>query len=116
MGSAERPVTTDDTAALTSAVLGAAQFARAVNEKIHELEGDWVGGEYDFVCECDDQNCTTVIRITTSDYQVLRENPGLCAVLPGHEQPTDEVVGRGKHHLFARRPGVDGAESPKRPA
>ena len=110
----QRVTTTDDTAVDKYPRLGAAQLARAINEKIHELEGDWVGGEYDFVCECDDHDCTRVVRISASEYENLRALPGHFAVLPGHQQPTDVVVGRGDHHLVARKPSEPNRRPPKR--
>ena len=114
MSSVEKRVTTtDDTSVEQSPRLGAAPFARAINEKIHELEGDWVGGEYDFVCECDDAECTRVIRISSSEYDTLRARPGQFAVLHGHQQPTDIVVGRAEHHLVTRKPSDPGCGARK---
>lgn len=73
-----------------------ASLFRAVNERIRELEeSQWHAGEHDFVCECDDSACTSVLRMTAEQYEELRANPGWFAVLPGHVEPeTDEVVRR----------------------
>jgi hypothetical protein len=68
---------------------------RAVNERTRELAGEWLG-EYQFMCECDDETCTRVLRMTVEQYEGLRTNPASFAVLPGHEQPRDEVLSRSE--------------------
>jgi hypothetical protein len=68
---------------------------REVNERIRELEGHGSVGEYDFVCECADDACTSVIRLTAEQYEAVRSDASAFAVLPGHERAdTDVVLGR----------------------
>jgi hypothetical protein len=67
---------------------------REVNERIRELEGGRIVGEHDFVCECDDDTCTGVVRMTAEEYDAVRGKVDAFAVLPGHERPgAHEVVG-----------------------
>lgn len=79
-----------------------ASLFRAVNERIRELEeSQWHAGEHDFVCECDDAACTSVLRMTAEQYDELRANPGWFAVLPGHVEPeTDEVIRRSDRFVI----------------
>ncbi len=84
---------------------------RAVNERIRELAAAW-GGEYDFICECDDGACLRVLRLTEAEYEALRAYPDRFAVLPGHERTADEVVGQGDGYVVVRRRQVDGPAVP----
>jgi len=74
-----------------------AHLFRAVNERIRELGGSL--GEYSFICECDDMTCTRVVRMTVEEYDALRQTTAAFAVVPGHEQPGDEVVGNCETHV-----------------
>ena len=65
---------------------------RAVNDRIRELEGHRAVGDYDFVCECEDDTCTSVVRMTADQYEALRAAPNQFVVLPGHERPETEAV------------------------
>jgi hypothetical protein len=84
------------------------ELFRAVNERIRELAGTW-DGEYDFMCECEDEECTRVLRLT-EEYAALRADPGQFAVLPGHERRADEVISRGDRYVMVRKQRVNGEE------
>jgi hypothetical protein len=83
-----------------------------MNERIRELEGDRLVGEYDFFCECEDETCTGVLRLSAREYESVRADPNWFAVLPGHERPTDEVISRSEHFLIVRT-GGDGDSTQK---
>jgi hypothetical protein len=70
-----------------------AYLFRAVNERIRDLAGEWLS-ECEFICECDDETCTRVLRMTVEQYEAVRTDPAAFAVLPGHEQPRDRVLSR----------------------
>jgi len=73
---------------------------RAVNDRIIELEGAHAIADYDFVCECADDTCTSRVRMTAEQYEALRSTPGSFAVLPGHHRAgTDVVVERGDGYV-----------------
>jgi hypothetical protein len=73
---------------------------RAVNDRILALEGARAIGDYDFVCECADDTCTSPVRMTAEQYEALRSTPGSFAVLPGHHRSgTDVVVERGDGYV-----------------
>jgi hypothetical protein len=78
---------------------------RAVNERIVELavpilstaELIWL------ICECPNDECTQAMRMTQAEYDAMRAEPGLYAVVPGHEQREfEEVVGRTDHYVLIR--------------
>jgi hypothetical protein len=91
---------------------GGARLFRAMNERIRELEGDRLVGEYDFFCECEDETCTGVLRLSAQEYESVRADPNWFAVLPGHERPTDEVIRRSEHFLIVGT-GGDGDSAQK---
>jgi hypothetical protein len=76
---------------------------RAVNERIRELAGEWLG-DYDFMCECEDERCTRVLRMSAEQYEAVRSDPGTFVVLSGHESPQDEVVDGRDGLVVVRRP------------
>jgi hypothetical protein len=86
-----------------SACLGAAPLGRAVNDRIRELVGDWAFGDYDFVCECDDELCFRSVRLSGGAYDAVRAQSGLAIVAAGHELPDDDVVVRSERYLVVRR-------------
>ncbi len=71
---------------------GGPRLFRAINERIRALEGNKLAGEYDFCCECEDETCTGVVRLTAEEYESVRADVSRFAVLPGHEQAADEVL------------------------
>ena len=79
-------------------------LCRSVNERILELEGARVG-EYDFICECEDDGCTAVMRMWAQEYEAARSDPNQFAVLPGHERPAFESILRSteRYSLVRKR-------------
>ena len=90
-----------------------AHLFRAVNERIRELAVESLAeysfmfecdnAEYSFMCECDDETCTQVVHMTVEEYDALRQTTAAFAVLSGHEQRDDEVVGRGENHVVVHK-------------
>jgi hypothetical protein len=82
-------------------------LCRSVNEGIREQEGLRIG-EYDFICECEDDACTQVMRMRAPEYEDARSDPRRFAVLPGHEHPPFERVLRrtDRYALVQKRWGA----------
>jgi hypothetical protein len=38
-----------------------------------------------FLCECGDERCTRVVRLTDDEYEEVRAHPARFVVLPGHQ-------------------------------
>lgn len=87
---------------------------RAVNDIVRDLDGDRVMGLHDFVCECGDETCTRVLRMTSAEYDALRGQEDCFAVLAGHERGDDaDVVGRTDSYVIVhRRPPAAPAPPP----
>jgi hypothetical protein len=65
---------------------------REVNERIEEVSANAPGKHVEFLCECGDRECAEVIALARGEYEGLRADPVLFAVLPGHEIPEVEIV------------------------
>jgi hypothetical protein len=85
-----------------------ANLFRAVNERVVEL-GAPAFGPADLFCECPDDTCTQVLRMSLEEFDALRAAPALYAVVPGHEQPEngDEIVGGADGYLLVRLAGAE---------
>jgi hypothetical protein len=70
---------------------------REVNERIESLAETFGlrGHLLDLICECGNISCSEQIRMTSQDYEALREEATFFAVCPGHEiADVDETVER----------------------
>jgi hypothetical protein len=89
------------------------ELARAVNERIRELSGNWGDSEYDFVCECTDTACYRSVRMTGHEYDVMRQQTNWRVVLPGHQRESDEIISYNAGRLIIDRrreePGTEEA-------
>jgi hypothetical protein len=65
---------------------------REVNERIEEVSGNAPAERVEFLCECGSRDCTEVIALARGEYEGLRADPVLFAVLPGHAIPEVEIV------------------------
>jgi hypothetical protein len=67
---------------------------RAVNLRIAELWSSDVG-IIELMCECPDEMCTQIMRMTDAEFDAVTSQPGVYAVLSGHERlmHNSEVVG-----------------------
>lgn len=82
---------------------------REVNERIRGLNATFseFTGEFSIVCECDDTACVQHLSVRPEEYEAIRGDPTLFAVLPGHESPSVETVEdeRGSYNVVRKRPG-----------
>jgi len=71
------------------------QVFRRVNERLRE---DWdrlgidPGSDALFLCECGDAACREPIRIPTTAYEAVRDDPDAFIIVPGHEDTAVETV------------------------
>jgi hypothetical protein len=75
---------------------------RSANERIEAAAEDM--GLYEpvpFICECSDERCTEIVRLTLTDYEDVRANPRRFFNAPGHERLS---VGAGAAVVVERRP------------
>ncbi|HKN63254.1 MAG TPA: hypothetical protein VJV76_02875 [Gaiellaceae bacterium] len=61
-----------------------------------------------YLCECDDVRCTELVRLTSGEYERVREDGATFFIVAGHSS-TGDVVARHDNHLVVRKSG-DGGE------
>jgi hypothetical protein len=77
---------------------------REVNERVEEISGRAGLDTIDFICECGDADCTTAISLTQQEYEQVRDDPVLFAVLPGHVIPeVEDVVAESDRFQVVRK-------------
>jgi hypothetical protein len=77
---------------------------RSVNERIRELAGAAAGTAYDFVCECLDGHCFSMVMLSVAEFDSIRDDPQVFVIRPGHEDhDVDAVVGRSDCYTLVRR-------------
>jgi hypothetical protein len=72
---------------------------REVNERVQEINEAAGNDVVDFICECGSDDCTAMISLTRFEYEQLRADPVLFAIVPGHEIPEIEDI-VSKHDRF----------------
>jgi hypothetical protein len=82
---------------------------RAVNLRIAELWSSDVG-VIELMCECPDATCTRVMRMTDAEFDTITSQPGVYAVLYGHERlmQDGEVVGRTDRYVLVQKNRIGG--------
>jgi len=73
---------------------------REVNERVEELAANFglADEPLDLVCECGSADCADGIRLARPEYERLRSDSRLFAIVPGHDEADVEAVveeGRG---------------------
>lgn len=77
---------------------------REVNERVEEMSGGRALDMIDFICECGDDECTEPMRLTAREYEEVRADPVLFAILPGHAIPeVEDVVADGDRFQVVRK-------------
>ena len=77
---------------------------REVNERIQEVSDSRATPTTDFLCECGDEACTETVPMRDEEYEHVRADPLLFAVLPGHEiQDVEEVVAENQRFNVVRK-------------
>ena len=85
---------------------------RSVNEQIEALNQAFdaavgIGGEW--ICECADTSCTTMVSATLYEYEAVRLNARTFLVYPGHVYPEVERVVDGNERFEIVEKLGDGA-------
>lgn len=67
---------------------------REMNERIEQAHADSPGDYFRIICECGNPGCARVIAISIPEYEALRSDARLFAVLHDHVRPDVEDVVR----------------------
>lgn len=83
---------------------------RDANERIAERRAELnaVEGRTPFLCECEDEACSELVRLTAAEYERVRAEPEQFVIVAGHPTDGDETVMRGEDWVCVRKGGVGG--------
>jgi hypothetical protein len=85
---------------------------REANERIGETAEEYgAQGSIPFFCECADQNCREIVRLTLEQFQEVRSDPRHFVNIPGHEASAHgwvEVIARTDGYVTVAKIGRAG--------
>jgi hypothetical protein len=83
---------------------------RQANEQIHEkvLELGAEGGRAPYLCECEEERCTTVLLLTAEEYADVRSGSRRFVVAPGHDDADDHVAQSHDGFTVIEKTGEEG--------
>jgi hypothetical protein len=61
-----------------------------------------------YLCECDDEACTTIVRLTMSEYEAVRGGPRHFVLAGGHEGEHDRVLEERERFTIVEKTGEEG--------
>ncbi len=80
---------------------------REANEKIagaaRKLEIAW---RAPFLCECEDEACGALVRLSLEEYQEVRSSVAWFALAPGHRFQSGHVVGERDGYMVVEKTGI----------
>ena len=81
---------------------------REANEKIAERREELgaLDGPTPFLCECEDEGCTAIIRLSTDEYRQIRAQPDTFVVVEGHTTMGRETETRGQGWICVTKDGA----------
>ena len=85
---------------------------RETNERIGETAEEYgIQGSLPFLCECADQNCREIVRLTLEQFREVRSDPRHFINVPGHEASAHgwvEVIARTDGYVTVAKIGRAG--------
>jgi len=83
---------------------------REANEQIHGKVLELGAAEHPapYLCECEEERCTTVILMTAAEYEDVRSESRRFAVASGHEESEDQVLDRHRRFTVIEKTGEEG--------
>lgn len=83
---------------------------REANERIRDTaEEQRMTAEIPFLCECAEEGCAEIVRLSHEQYENIRRNATDFLNAPGHEVaagPHGEVIERNHTYVVVRKKGV----------
>jgi len=83
---------------------------RAANEQIHDkvVELELAERRNPYLCECEDERCTTILLLTSEEYAAVRSSPRRFFVAPDHQSPDEVVVAEHDGFTTVEKTGEEG--------
>jgi hypothetical protein len=83
---------------------------RLANESLERKAGelDLTDERIPFLCECEDEHCTSVIRLSLDEYEMVRAHSRRFVMVTGHQEPDDRVVREEPEFTVIEKAGEEG--------
>ena len=84
---------------------------REANETLEDKAAELGYGDErtPYLCECQNDRCTELIRLSRAEYERVRAHPRRFVVTPGHHQPSyDEVIEEEGTFTIIEKTGEEG--------
>jgi hypothetical protein len=83
---------------------------RLANETLEAKAGEFGFGEgrTPYLCECEDDACMDVIRLTREEYEALRAHPKRFVMAPGHQDAGAQVLQEEPVFTVIEKQGEEG--------
>ena len=83
---------------------------RSANERLEEKADELELGDArtPFLCECEEEGCTEVLRLSRSDYEEVRAHPRRFVLAPGHRNGDDRLIRDGAGFEVIEKQGEEG--------
>ena len=60
-----------------------------------------------FICECEDERCTEIVRLTVAEYEQVRLSPIRFFVSWGHQSQPDRVLAEAETYTTIEKTGEE---------
>jgi hypothetical protein len=83
---------------------------RQANETLEQKAGEIGLGEErtPYLCECEDERCTEVIRLTRAEYEHVRADARRFVVVSSHQEADDRVLREDAGFTLIEKGGAEG--------
>jgi hypothetical protein len=83
---------------------------REANEKLEDkvVELSLTEARTPYLCECEDDRCTEIIRLTMPEYEAVRSKPRQFVIIPGHDSSPGRIVAAHEGFTVIEKTGEEG--------
>jgi hypothetical protein len=83
---------------------------RLANETLEAKAGEFGFGDQPtpYLCECEDETCMDVIRLTREEYETVRAHPKRFVMAPGHQEADDRLLEQAAGFAIIEKQGEEG--------
>lgn len=83
---------------------------RDVNEGLEQRADELAlaGSRTPYLCECDDERCTSIVLLTRQEYEGVRAHPRAFVLVSGHEAEDDRVRRTDREYVVVEKTGQKG--------
>ena len=61
-----------------------------------------------YLCECEDERCTEIVRLTSEEYEAVRANPRRFTMVSGHQEADDLLIEEAARFTVIEKNGQEG--------